>query len=96
MKLTLIKYKCDHCSFEAKSARGLKTHKGHMHKDQDNLVEYSPEIQIYICAFCENSYHNKEEFAKHAYTHHIRKNHKFSYRSHHIYKSFHYRKTTLL
>ena len=29
MKLTLIEYKCDHCSFEAKSARGLKTHKGH-------------------------------------------------------------------
>ena len=81
-KLKLIKYKCDHCSFEAKSTRGLKTHRGHMHKDAEKLVEYSPEIQIYICAFCENYYNNKEEFAKHAYTHPIKKNHKFTNRFH--------------
>ena len=31
-KLNLTKYKCDHCSFEAKSTRGLKTHRGHMKK----------------------------------------------------------------
>ena len=34
-KLILLKYKCDHCMFEAKSVRGLKTHIGHMHKDKD-------------------------------------------------------------
>ena len=34
-KLILLKYKCDHCTFEAKSVRGLKTHIGHMHKDKD-------------------------------------------------------------
>ena len=67
-KLKLIKYKCDHCSFEAKSARGLKTHIGHMHKDQEK-VKHNPEIQIYICVFCEHFYNNKEEFTKHANTH---------------------------
>ena len=34
-KLTLLKYKCDHCMFEAKSVIVLKTHIGHMHKDKD-------------------------------------------------------------
>ena len=52
--LKLIKCKCDHCRFKAKSARGLKTHIGHMHKDPEKLVEYTPAIQIYICAFCEH------------------------------------------
>ena len=44
------KNKCDHCSFEAESARGLKTHIGPMHKDQEK-AEHNPEIQIYICVF---------------------------------------------
>ena len=61
-------------SFEA---TGLKTHRGHMHKDAETL-EYSPEIQIHICAFCENYYNNKEELSKHTYTHAIKKNHKFT------------------
>ena len=50
-KLKLIKYKCDHYSFEAKSARGLKTHIGYKHKDQAKFVEYTPKIQIYICLY---------------------------------------------
>ena len=57
----LIKYKCDHCSFEANSNRGKKTHRWHMHKDAEKLVEYSPEKLIYKCAFCESYCNNKYE-----------------------------------
>ena len=31
------KYKCDHCDFESKSLRGLKTHIGHKHKELEDL-----------------------------------------------------------
>ena len=69
IKLELIKYKCDHCLFEAKSKRGLKTHMGHMHKDQEKTDKSPHEIEIFKCAHCEHFYNNKEELAKHGYAH---------------------------
>ena len=68
-KLKLIKYKCDHCMFEAKSMRGIKTHTGHMHKDLKETVESTHAIQIYKCTLCDYFYNNKEELERHEEEH---------------------------
>ena len=64
-KVKLTKCKCDHCMFEAKSMRGIKTHTGHMHKDLEETVESTHAIQIYKWALCDNLYNNKEELERH-------------------------------
>ena len=46
IKLELIKYKCDHCLFQAKSKRGPKTQMGQMHKDQERTDKSPHEIEI--------------------------------------------------
>ena len=68
-KVKLTKYKCDHCMFEAKSMRGIKTHSGHMHKDLEETVESTHAIQIYKCALSNYFYNNKDELERHEEEH---------------------------
>ena len=68
-KLKLIKYKCDHCMFEAQSMIVIKIHTGHMHKDLEETVESTHAIQIYKCALCDYFYNNKEELERHEEEH---------------------------
>ena len=69
VKLELMKYKCVHCMFEAKSIRGIRTHPGNMHKNLEETFESTHVIQMYKCILCDYFYINKDELERHKEEH---------------------------
>ena len=78
-------FKCELCEFKAKSSRGLKTHIGHMHKNNERNIELvtgtdnentstneAPTLssfQFFTCKLCGKEFSIQEDSTRHAYAH---------------------------
>ena len=73
-------FKCELCKFKAKSSCWLKSHIGHMHKDNERNSELMKEktiteasivsnSQVFQCKLCGKEFLIQEESTRHAYAH---------------------------